>query len=125
MTRQAITAFRHRHAAEIEPPIAQVEQAVIDVAIRNKEERIRRLAGLEGTLTRTLAGFDGDPRGAAALTTQIRGCLRDVAEELNRCPPAVSISNESRTYVLTWADGTPALVAPGSGSFQNRRLGTN
>jgi hypothetical protein len=42
---QAISKFRQRHQDEIVSAIQRAEDAVIDLAIRDKEERIRRSTG--------------------------------------------------------------------------------
>lgn len=40
VSRQAVTAFRHRHADELAPAVAEIERQIIDYAIADKVNRI-------------------------------------------------------------------------------------
>lgn len=130
VTRQAVCAFAKRHAEDITPIVAEVEQAIRDIAIQDKTERLRELGriyvkcadaldeyGVMITEERTSYTRDGDPselivtrKFNGGLIKEMRGVLRDVAEELNDIarPPVVSITNDNRKYVLSWDDGAEA-----------------
>jgi hypothetical protein len=119
VTRQAITKFRHRHAAEIAPIVEQVEAAIIDVALKDKENRIRELAWLYGlarteaeehgiTITETRYEGRGEDREEyqtrdfrAGMVKEMRGLLADIADELGqRSGKGGDINIDNRTQVL-------------------------
>lgn len=112
VTRQAITAFRHRNAAEVAATVAVVEKQIEDLALGNKEARIRERAWLYGLARKeaedygiTIAeerreykrGYEEpnviitrDFRGA--MVKEMRGLLHDIAEELGQLPKASDLS---------------------------------
>lgn len=92
VTPQAVQGFIRRHRAEISATAARVTAAVVDVTVRDKAERIRRLAAMVDRVEAELAGgklryytADGDRIDAAAIA-QFRGLLADVADELGDRP---------------------------------------
>lgn len=100
VTPQAIDRFAKKHVAEIEALRGKIAAAVEDVTIRDKAERIRRLAGLYDGMQAIIDSrglmvaevkFVGGPlvgreveveRFDAALVREMRGVLSDVAEEV-------------------------------------------
>mgnify|MGYP001575296611 CR=1 FL=1 len=113
---QAVSQWRKRNADVIEEARARAEGLVLDVAIRDKVERVRRLAGLydgmqdivttRGLMASEPKWIGSDKVGRevelqrfdAALVKEMRGTLRDVAEELGQVPrPDVSVQ---QTLVL-------------------------
>ncbi len=105
----AVRAFRRRHADVLVPAKLQVVTTVLDVAIRNKEERIRRLAAIATDMhkLRTSGEVEG-ARNVAALAREERAAYRDVAEELGQLPKG-DVNIDARTQVLirsydTWPE---------------------
>ena len=104
VTPQAVQGYIRRHRAEIDALVGRVVEAVEEVTIKDKSERIRRLAGLydrmdEIVTTRGLLAREpkviGSGRDAyeveverfdAALVRELRGVLGDVADELGDRP---------------------------------------
>jgi len=104
LSRQAVTSFRKRHAGELASAVQAVEQAIVNVAIKDKEERIRKLARIyerceefveqNGVMvTEVEYRNDGETtietrRFQTGLVREMRGILKDVAEELGQIPRA-------------------------------------
>jgi hypothetical protein len=102
VSRQAIHQFRKRHAAEITPVVKQLDDAIIDVALKDKESRIRELAWLYGlardeavehgiTITETHYEGRGETRDEyvtrdfrTGMVKEMRGLLHDIAEEMGQ-----------------------------------------
>lgn len=117
VTHQALTAFKRRHAAEIDAAQRKVAEAVLNVTIRDKAERIHRLSGLYDKMTeivetRGLLATDVKYVGSAeygrevevqrfdaALVRELRGVLSDVADELGDRPKTPLI--DARTQIIT------------------------
>ena len=121
VSRQAIHAFRKRHAAQIAPALEAAVRATVEVAIADKAERIRRLGHHADELEAVLEKYGymwAEPHGEkrtvlrapVGLIKELRGLLRDVAEELAEIkrPPLVQVTVDNREYVLTWDDGESA-----------------
>lgn len=104
VTRKAVYGFKRRHASELAGLQRRVVEAVAELTIADKQERIRRLAGLVDGMQaivddRGLLASEPKVIGAgrdayevtierfdAALVAQYRGVLTDVAEELGQLP---------------------------------------
>ena len=119
VSRQAITAFRARHKAELVAAAAEVDKSVIDIALKDAEARIRELAWLYG-LTRneieeygiTVVEERYEGRGETSTTVktrdyrdkvvkEARGLLADIADELGqRTTKGGDINIDARTQVL-------------------------
>lgn len=109
-TRQAITAFRKRHAEQLAPVIQAVEAAVVDLAIKDKEERIRRLSWMwdqmlevyekQGLVLFTRRRYgDVEVEEEAfnvGLTKEMRSVLNDVAAELGQRQKIAINVNDNR-----------------------------
>lgn len=121
VSRQAITKFRHRHAADIAPVVAAVQQAIIDVALKDKEARIRELAWLYGlarneaeeygiTIVETRKEYKRGSDEADEYVTrdfrtgmvkEMRGLLSDIADEMgHRSTKGGDTYNDNRSLVL-------------------------
>lgn len=119
VSRQAITKFRHRHAADIAPVVAAVQQAIIDVALKDKEARIRELAWLYGLsrneveehgIAVTEVRYEGRGESStevqtrdyrAPLVKEMRGLLSDIADEMGeRSNKGGDTYNDNRSLVL-------------------------
>lgn len=124
---QAIARFRKRHATEIEPAIEQAAVAVVERAITDKSVRLVKLddmfqkceealneygvmiteestygSGEHTTLTITRR-FNG------AMIREMRGLLRDAAEELGQMPrPDPHGSGAMRELIIREYAGWPA-----------------
>ena len=128
--RSAVGYFRKRHAAELAPLIAGVNQQIRDVAIRDKEERIRRywamiqqidaLVEQRGGLEAVDAKWVGTARSGrevevrrfdAALVGKWHELHREVAEELAQIPRQSDSNvtvNVAVAVQLAWSDGSDA-----------------
>lgn len=117
-TPRALDNFRLRHLEEIEQARAKVAKAVEDFAIASKVFRIGELDHLYSEMRKELdeTGLfvteveytdEGDRKGRietrdfkAAMVKELRGTLRQAAEELAQLPrPTVEVS-EHKTYIL-------------------------
>lgn len=125
VTRQAITQFRHRHAAEIAPVVEQVEKQITDYAIAQKVNRIAGLQALadrvhsviddRGLVERTVtSGKDWESvreRFARELPAELRAIYKAAAEEMGDLPRPADQSinvNVGVALALVWNDGSPA-----------------
>ena len=128
VTRQAITAFRQRHTAELGPATAKIERDSLDYAIASKVNRIAALDdllqrmqaeiaeyGLAVTEVEYIEGKEDrriETRNfRATLVREIRAVIRDASEELGQLPraPEANVTvNVGVAVDLVWQDGTPA-----------------
>ena len=111
VTKQAVCQFMRRHQDKLSELTEQAAAAVLSVAIRDKAERIRRYAqyldgieelvqsrgGYEATDVKWVGGVETGRevevrRFDAALVSEMRACLRGVAEELGDIPQMGSAS---------------------------------
>jgi len=107
VSRQAVQAFRDRHADELAPMVEAVEKQITDYAIASKVNRIAALDRLLGGMEREVAdyGLIEDSEDGRyfrdKLVKEIRGVLRDAAEELGQMPKTAAVElNDNRTYIL-------------------------
>lgn len=125
VTRQAVHAFRKRHADELAPAVAEVERQITDYAIAQKVNRIAGLQSLadrvhaliddRGLLERTVtSGKDWESvreRFARELPAELRAIYKAAAEEMGDLPRPTDQSinvNVGVALALQWSDGTPA-----------------
>lgn len=121
VTRQSITAFRKRHAADLAPLVAEVERQVTDYAIANKVERI---AGLDSTAQlvrqwieerglvelQEVQTADGATitreRFAREVSAELRALYKAAAEEMDQLPRgSVVIDNRTQVMLVRQYDG--------------------
>lgn len=125
VTRQAITAFRHRHASEIAPVVEEVVKQVADYAISQK---VNRIAGLDYLAQQVRAVIDDRgmierqvtttehaeivrERFARELPAELRAIYKAAAEEMGDLPRPADQSinvNVGVAVQLVWSDGSPA-----------------
>ena len=104
VSRQAICNFRNRHAADIAPVVERIEREITDYAIAQKVNRIAALDDIcqrirqeveEYGLAVTEVEYDSSGKEErrietrnfrASLVRELRGVMRDVAEELGQLP---------------------------------------
>lgn len=118
VSRQAVTAYKHKHADLVAPVVAEVERQITDYAIASKVNRIAELQHLYDLTRQEVDEFgitvveqrtehdDGketvivtrDYR--SGLVKEARGILRQVSEELDELPRGNPNSNTSETFVL-------------------------
>ena len=99
-SRQAVTAFKHRHMPELALAVAEVERGIEQYAIAHQIARV-------GEYQRLYDETDGKrkalpPRAGmvwATLLNAQRGILRDVAEERDQLPRG-TVVNDNRVQVL-------------------------
>ena len=129
VTQQAVNAFAVRHAAEI----AERQQMIASLAktdwIGNKEQRIRELASLYQVLSAELAEHgprvkevreiaeDGTQTttryGGGWLPVQLRGILRDAAEELGQIDrPGTTVNVDARSILVRQYDIDAEAIPP-------------
>ena len=138
LTRQAITAFRHRHEAELTPIVAEVERQVTDFAIAQKVNRIAakelRWSLLEEVRRHRAAGGHGMETGLVVRQYKALGSGKNMqiveeykidpellaaldrvehgaAEELAQLPKPEGTGIQVNVGVqvnLRWDDGEPA-----------------
>ena len=126
VSKQAITEWRHRHTAEIQPAVEEAARLVIDYAIAHKVNRIaeadqrRQLihqvrearakggSGMEtGIVARTYKALGAgenqqvveEYRVDTAFLAEWRANERQVAEELDQLPRA-NVNIDNRTQIL-------------------------
>lgn len=119
VSRQAVQAFRDRHADELAPLVEAVEKQITDYAIASKVNRIAALDDMLARLQAEVAEYgiaiteveyntDGDEERRietrnfrAGLVREFRGLMRDAAEELGQMPKTAAVAlNDNRTYIL-------------------------
>ena len=117
VSRQAIHLWRKRHREEFEAARLEAAARTTEVAVTQKVERVRRLAGLYDEMQEIVsnrglmaseAKWIGDgkvgreievQRFDGGLVKEMRGTLRDVAEELGQVPRP-DVGAVERTFVL-------------------------
>lgn len=122
----SLGAFRERHLEEIEGQRAKVAKAVEDYAIASKVFRIGELDHLYGEMRKELDEYgmfvtevatDDDGKRIetrdfrAAMVKELKGTLRQAAEELAQLPraPDANINvNVGLAVALVWQDGSEA-----------------
>lgn len=124
VSQPAITQFRQRHVAAIEAKKAEAVQAVKDEWIADKQERIKRLAGLyqdvedwqtENGISEVTISYDKDgaERGRtlklnAALVNAKRGILSDVSDQLGQTPrPDQNLNIKAQVLVRQYVGFDP------------------
>lgn len=121
VSRQAVTAFRRRHAAEIAPVVAEVERQIKDYAIASKVNRIagldalrqrvenwveeRGLVELQET-THESGAVTVRERFAREVSAELRALYRAAAEELDQLPRGnLTIDNRTQVMLVRHYDG--------------------
>lgn len=108
VTRQAVFAFRKRHAAEITPAVAEVERQITDYAIANKVNRIADLDMLRSMALKELeeSGYAweeqtryGSKRKVSGAVQALQEADRQAAEELDQLPRG-NVNIDNRTQVM-------------------------
>lgn len=125
VTHQGVTAFRRRHAGELQKARGQAVEAVQAAWIESKANRVNGLDGLRqrveayieerGLMERTVTTTDKAEivreRFAREVSAELRAIYRAAAEELaqiTRAPEATVNLNVGVGVQLVWNDGTPA-----------------
>ncbi len=103
----AVRAFRRRHADVLIPAKQEVVKVIADIAIRDKEERIRRLAAIANEARSMRENNDElRPRDSAAMMREERAAYRDVAEELGQLPKG-DVNVDARQIIIRSYDTWP------------------
>ncbi len=108
VTESAVRMFKQRHQDVLAPALAEVVKATVDVAVRDKEERIRRLAAIADKAQTAYLSDEARLRDMAPLMREERAAYRDIAEELGQLPKG-DVNIDARTQVLirsydTWPE---------------------
>ena len=124
VSRQAVTAYKHKHPDLVAPVVDEIVRQVTDYAIANKVNRIAELQhlfeltrqevdeyGITAVETRTET--DGDKETVivtrdyrSGLVKEARGILRQVAEELAQLPrPETNVNIDNRQIIVRYVEG--------------------